>query len=80
MNEEELMRIALPIMQGLLASGHYTTPDNDDTAVGPLKCDNGKDYDKQLLHCRHTSIAVEHAIDLAVELHAQIKLNSAGSE
>jgi hypothetical protein len=66
-----LLGVALPILQGLLASGHYTTPETDVTKI--QRCDNGKDWKDEggdkVFARRHTALAVEDAISLAGGRH-----------
>lgn len=74
--KEELLRVALPILQGLLASGHYTVPETDTGVPRVLKVDTGKDWVKDGLYVRkHASIAIDEALELAGELLEQIELD-----
>ena len=77
--ESVLLNAVLPILQGLLASGHYTAPDTEEEGPKIHRCDNGADWkwdDTDNLYARrHTAIAVEDAISIARELIDQIKLD-----
>ena len=74
-----LLGVALPILQGLLASGHYTTPETDTEVTKIMRCDNGKDWKAdggdKIFARRHCALAIEDAISLAGELLDQIKLD-----
>ena len=76
-----LLGVALPILQGLLASGHYTTPENETEVTKIMRCDNGKDWKAdggdKIFARRHCALAIEDAISLAGELLDQIKLDEA---
>lgn len=70
------LQIALPILQGLLASGKYTDFDPyQPDVVGNLRYDLGKDYDKNYSTRRRPSRAIEDALELADELIAETKLD-----
>lgn len=72
-----LLDLTLPILQGLLASGHYTrkkTTDNDDKI---LVRDNRRDWKTddgtKVSALQWKSAAVEDAISLACELHDRVE-------
>ena len=74
-----LLGVALPILQGLLASGHYTIPGNDEDAVKIERVDNGPDWKgddgNPTFARRKSAIAIEDALSLAKELLDQIRLD-----
>jgi hypothetical protein len=77
--EVEILRISLPILQGLLSSGHYTSPESDTDCARVLKIDNGPDWksldgENQVVPKRHTAQAIEDALALSAELIATIQL------
>ena len=80
MKTDNLIEIVLPIMQGLLASGHYTKPETDEEPNKILRCDNGKEWntglddDVPLFVRRHTALVIEDAIALAQELKETVAL------
>lgn len=63
-----IIDIALPIMQGLLASGHFTAPPDENGDPDVLKCDVGKDWVDLGLSRRFHSKVVSASLSLAVEL------------
>lgn len=77
--ETQLLSVALPILQGLLASGLYTKLYDD--GPGVTKRDNGADWKTQditpIFHCRYSTDAVRDALDTAYELVGQIKIEAA---
>lgn len=77
---ENLLGAALPILQGLLASGHYTNPETETETPKVQRCDNGTDWNsaeagEKVFARRHTALAIEDAISLAGELIDQIMLD-----
>lgn len=76
-DSQEKLKIILPILQGLLASGKYTVEADCSDAVEVVKhlrFDWGKDYDRSCTTRRHSSLAIEDAVDLADELIAEMEL------
>ena len=77
----EMLKDALPILQGLLASGHFTYPLEDGDEPGCWTEDNGPDWnksDEQGMKCfayRGSTYAVTCALSLADELRKQIQIN-----
>lgn len=70
---DQTLEVVLPILQGLLASGHYITPENEVDCVTVLRRDNGTDWKESGAFARrNTSMAIEHALGLADELVEQI--------
>lgn len=70
----------LPIVQGLLASGHFTYPEEEsaDHCAGVLFEKDAKDEWKEMGYARkYPSQVVEAAIKLAQELQDQIELDNA---
>ena len=67
------------ILQGLLASGHYTRSENDVDSVRIIRTDNGADWGAEgknrAFARRCTADAIEDAISLANELLDQLKLD-----
>ena len=79
--KDEVLKVALPILQGLLASGHFTfpEPDNSTDSSKIQSNDNGEDWkNDEAFAKRYTSLAVESALDLAHELIDQIELDVDG--
>ena len=79
--EAQLLYAALPILQGLLASGHYTEPKGENPRDEPVvhRIDNGKEWKGgddgiQLYAKRNSACAVIDAVDLADELLRQVKI------
>jgi hypothetical protein len=73
--KEQLLATALPILQGLLASGHYTKPDTDTDCVKVQTVDNGNGWEG-IWATRTSTIAVNDAIEIATELINQVELDS----
>jgi len=77
----EMLKDALPILQGLLASGHFTYPLEDGDEPGCWTNDNGPDWNKsdedgiKYFACRGSSYAVTCALSLAYELRKQIEID-----
>ena len=81
----EMLKDALPILQGLLASGHFTYPfdedDNEDPRPGCYITDNGSSWnesDEHLPLCfaaRFSYEVVTCALNLADQLRKQIEIN-----
>jgi len=72
--KEKLEKLVLPILQGLLASGHYTINGTEDSGPRLHKFDNGKEY-KTIDNPppqRYTAIAIEDAIEITIEFESQI--------
>lgn len=78
---ERLLSISLPILQGLLASGHYTQPETDEDVPRVITIDNGDGWKSAegVFARRHSSMAIEDAIKLAGELADQVKMDEASS-
>ena len=74
-----LLGVALPILQGLLASGHYTMP-ADENEPDVFRVDNGKDWKEideiPVFAKRYSAKAVLDAIELANELRRQIEIDA----
>jgi len=76
----DLLGVALPILQGLLASGHFTMPSTHAKEEPDVfRMDNGKDW-KELDNIpvfarRYSASAVLTALELAGELIKQIKID-----
>ena len=84
MNEitkEKLLNTALPIIQGLLASGHYTIPKEEVYGIEEsqvIRCFDSKNIEedwREIFADVHPSIVVEESIRLAYELIKQIKID-----
>ena len=79
-----LLEVTLPILQGLLASGHFTVPETADTRAQSIVHDNGEDWNDSVgakyYYSRLTSVAIEEALELAKELIAQVELDEQNSE
>lgn len=81
----EMLKDALPILQGLLASGHFTYPfdidDTQDPRPGCYTTDNGSywnESDEDNPKCfavRHSYEAVTCALKMAHQLRKQIEIN-----
>jgi hypothetical protein len=75
----EMLKDALPILQALLASGHFTYPFEDGNQPGCYTSSNGPDWnekDSDGIKWRaspRTSVAVTYAIELAHELRTEIE-------
>lgn len=65
------IQIVATILNGLLASGHYTFPGDDDDGPKPAKFDNGKDY-KEYVSRRFTTAAVEDSFEIYDEILDEI--------
>jgi hypothetical protein len=79
--QEKLLAATIPILSGLLASGHFTTGgvgkdlngDPIDLDIGVERVDNGPTWKEDGFIVRRSSLAVEEAIALARELFATIR-------
>ena len=71
----------LPILQGLLASGHYTQPPdpdfkiNNDNQPELIYEDNGEEFE-EFSTCRYEPKAISEAIYLTDLLTRQLRLNN----
>lgn len=72
---ERLIKIALPILQGLLASGQFTTPGSNQDFPTSVRKDFGPDWKADGFACRFPASAVLEAIDLAIELSDQAAIH-----
>ena len=83
MNEitkDKLLNAALPIIQGLLASGHYTIPKEEVYGIEEsqvIRCFDSKEIEdwSEIFADVHPSIVVEESIRLAYELIKQIEID-----
>lgn len=73
MTDKEIAHVVVPILQGLLASGHYTKQDEEGSPQS-MRTDCGIDWVEFAVR-RHTSDAIGEALDLAAELIQTIKKN-----
>ena len=77
--KEQLLSVSLPILQGLLSSGHFTSaqdPDLELSEPSALTFDVGKEWKNEgegNFSKRHPSFAVITALELAAELIEQIE-------
>ncbi len=63
------------ILQGLLSSGHYTSPPDTSEEMGDIKkYDHGKDWKSADMRRRQESYAILSALDLADELFDALKI------
>lgn len=74
---EDKLTVILPILQGLLASGHYTNPSDGLDGVKLERIDNGADWKAEGYTRRRSSFAIDHAMRLASELIEQLELDRA---
>lgn len=72
--DSHYLKVATSILQGLLASGHYTRPENDVESVGILRVDNGEDW-KGIYACKNSAMAIEDALKLTNEFLKQLNLD-----
>ena len=72
MTDQEIAHVVVPILQGLLASGHYTKQDEGNPQS--MRTDCGIDWAEFAVR-RHTSDAIGEALDLAGELIQTIQKN-----
>ena len=84
MNEitkNKLLNAALPIIQGLLASGHYTIPKEEAHGIEEpevIRCFDSKKIQenwREIFADVHPSIVVDESIRLAYELIKQIEID-----
>ena len=80
----EMLKDALPILQGLLASGHFTYPLEDgdgDLGPGCYIIDNGSNWNRsdednpKCFAARRSYVAVTCALEMAHQLRTQIEIN-----
>ena len=71
-NDDQALEIATKVLQGLLASGHYTRGDKGDGLPGVITEDLGREW-RDTIYCkRNITVAVSDALDIASELLRQI--------
>lgn len=69
--------ITLRILQGLLASGHYTTQMDGEDELGYRQRDAGSEWEKDGIFARrHLASAIEDAIDISNQFQDQLKLEA----
>ena len=64
--------LVVALVQGLLASGHYTSPDDDEDGPSVQRVDYGKDWKDCGVDRRRPAQAVEDALDLLQEIKAAL--------
>lgn len=72
---EAMLRTTVPILEGLLASGHYTHQVEGNGDSGVIRCDWGKDWKKGGHRSRVIALAIEDAMDMADDLINEIEWN-----
>jgi hypothetical protein len=74
---DERLDVVLPILQGLLASGHFTGIDPENDMPYAAYTDHGVDWEKSGFHCRYECCAVTKAMELANDLERELEVNAA---